>query len=49
MKENKLKKLNYELLKLYEKSLPILIRSWKEMNNTPIPKEKKKLIDKMFR
>ena len=29
MKENKLKKLNYELLELYKKSMPILIRSWK--------------------
>lgn len=49
MKENKLKKLNYELLKLYEKTLPTLIRSWEEVNNMPIPKEKKKLIDKMFK
>lgn len=49
MKENKLKKLNYELLELYKKSMPILIRSWKEVNNMPIPKEKKKLIDKMFK
>lgn len=49
MKENKLKKLNYELLKLYEKTLPTLIRSWKEVSNMPIPKEKKKLIDKMFK
>ena len=29
MKEDKLKKLNYELLELYKKSMPILIRSWK--------------------
>ena len=49
MKENKLKKLNYELSKLYEKTLPTLIRSWEEVSNMPILKEKKKLIDKMFK
>lgn len=47
MKENKLKKLNYELLELYKKSFPILIKRDREF--TKYVKEHREEINKKFK
>ena len=45
--DRRLDELSKELLELYKKSMPVLIKSWNEP--LTIPKEKQKLIKKFFR